>query len=186
MNDSYHTDLCLLYPPYLTALACLYLSALLADTKTGTTPLPSLAAANMPSGTAATGTLSGMAPLASSAAVTGAGAASASATATATLAASSEGAAAPTLSNLAALASSNMSADSPAVSQLRGWYAGLHVDLDEVRSGLRGGGGKVRRDADADAQLSLRWARQDVLARGPAPPESPCARARDMGRRSLS
>ena len=34
MNDSYHTDLCLLYPPYLTALACMYIAVIVSDGKT--------------------------------------------------------------------------------------------------------------------------------------------------------
>jgi hypothetical protein len=31
-NDSFHTDVCLLYPPYLTALACVFLAVLVAET----------------------------------------------------------------------------------------------------------------------------------------------------------
>lgn len=108
VNDSYHTDVCLIYPPYLTALAALYIAVILSDLKSPAAvaqvqPNP---ASPAPSGHAVA-TPPAVAPPASASMSVASMAASFS-------------------------AANQSSSTSNALAELRTWFSNLNVDLDEA------------------------------------------------------
>jgi len=113
VNDSYHTDVCLLYPPYLTALAALYIAVILSDVKS-----PAAVAQAQPNPAS---------PVPSGHAV-------ATPPAAAPPASTSASASASVASMAASFNAANQSAaTSSALAELRTWYSNLNVDLDEAR-----------------------------------------------------